>query len=275
MKKNIKKWTSGVVFLMITLLFTGSALADQLVIKGSTTVLPIAQKVAEAYMNERDISVSISGGGSGNGIKALLDGTTDIANASRFIKDKEVNKACAKGVYPVPFKIALDCIVPVVNPTNPVSDLSMRQLEAIYKGKIRNWEEVGGKNQKIVVVSRDSSSGTFEVWGDIVLEGGRVTPRAVTVSSNGAVTQTVSNTSGALGYIGLAYVNDNLKQVKVDGVLGDEKTTQSGQYSISRPLYMFTNGWPEGTPLDFINYVFSAKGQKLIQSVESIPVYTP
>src|SRR6056297_3539558 len=101
MKKNIKKWTSGVVFLMITLLFTGSALADQLVIKGSTTVLPIAQKVAEAYMNERDISVSISGGGSGNGIKALLDGTTDIANASRFIKDKEVNKACAKGVYPV------------------------------------------------------------------------------------------------------------------------------------------------------------------------------
>jgi phosphate transport system substrate-binding protein len=238
-------------------------------------VLPVVQKIAEAYMQEKNVSVSLSGGGSGNGIKAIIDDTTDIAMASRFIKDKEVELAGTKKVYPVPFRIALDCIVPVVHPANPVADLTVNQLQAIYKGEITNWQEVGGKNEKIVVVSRDSSSGTYEVWGELVLKGDRVLPAAITVASNGAAVQTVSQTKGAIGYIGLAYLNDSLKQVKVEGVMGTEATTLSGQYAISRGLFLFTNGWPEGTILDFINYVFSAKGQKLVQFAGSVPVLVP
>ncbi|MFW6237281.1 MAG: PstS family phosphate ABC transporter substrate-binding protein [Desulfosudaceae bacterium] len=273
--KKMKKFTLTVILLAVSALLVGPAAADQLVIKGSTTVLPIAQEVSEAFMNDTGVALSLSGGGSGNGIKAMIDGTTDIAMASRFIKDKEVDMACQKGIHPVPFRIALDCIVPVVNSTNQVDNLTIDQLKAIYQGKITNWKDVGGKNGQIVVVSRDSSSGTFEVWKDIVMEDERVSPRATTVASNGAAVQTVSKTKGAIAYIGLAYLNDNLQQVKVNGVLGSEDTTQSKEYPISRPLYMFTNSWPEGDSLRFINYVLSAKGQKLVQKVGSIPVFTP
>ncbi len=273
--KKFKLLSLIIAALATSAMIIGPVAAEQLVIKGSTTVLPIGQKVSEAFMNDRGTPVSLSGGGSGNGIKAMIDGTTDIAMASRFIKDKELQRACVKNVHPVPFRIALDCIVPVVHPKNPVSNLSLRQLKAIYQGKIGNWREVGGEDNPIIVVSRDSSSGTFEVWGEIVMEDERVSPRAITVASNGAAVQTVAKTKGAIGYIGLAYLNNNLRQIKVNGVIGNETTTQSGQYLISRPLFLFTNGWPEGTPLEFINYVFSAKGQKLIQEVGSIPVFTP
>ena len=142
---------------------TAAPAADSIVIKGSTTVLPVAQVTAEAYMKlHPGVNISLSGGGSGNGIKALIDGSTDIANASRFIKDKEVKLAQGKGIYPVPHRIAIDAIVPVVHPKNPVTDLSIEQLSLIYQGKIRNWKEIGGQDLKIVVVSRDTSSGTYE-----------------------------------------------------------------------------------------------------------------
>lgn len=275
MKKTCKKLTVAIVLALAAFIAIGPALAEQLVIKGSTTVLPVAQKIAEAYMQEKNVSISLSGGGSGNGIKAIVDGTTDIAMASRFIKGKEVELAGTKKVYPVPFRIALDCIVPVVHPANPVADLTVNQLQAIYKGEITNWKDVGGKNEKIVVVSRDSSSGTYEVWGELVLKGERVMPAAITVASNGAAVQTINQTTGAIGYIGLAYLNDSLKQLKVEGVMGTEASTLSGQYVISRGLFLFTNGWPEGKVMDFINYVFSAKGQKLVQSVGSVPVLVP
>ncbi|MDY6903240.1 MAG: phosphate ABC transporter substrate-binding protein [Thermodesulfobacteriota bacterium] len=263
------------LLIALTMIVTPS-LAEQLVIKGSTTVLPVAQKWIEAYMkNNPDVSISLSGGGSGNGIKALIDGTTDIANASRFIKDKEVQTAMAKKKYPVPFRVALDCIVPVVHPSNSVTNLTLSQLQGVYSGKITNWKEIGGNAGRIVVVSRDSSSGTFEVWEDIVLDGGRVTPRALTVASNGAAVQTVSKTKGAIGYIGMGYLNDELKQVKVNNVMGSEITTQNGEYPISRPLFMFTDGWPEGTTLNFMNFVFSKPGQKLVREVGSVPVFDP
>ena len=125
------------------------AWAGSINMDGSTTVLPIAQKVAEAYMKEHpDVNISVSGGGSGNGIKAIIDGTTDIANSSRFIKDEEVKLAVEKGAYPVPFAVAYDCIVPVVHPSNSVENLTLEQLKAIYMGKINNWKEVGGPDAK-------------------------------------------------------------------------------------------------------------------------------
>lgn len=249
--------------------------ADNLVIKGSTTVLPIAQKVSEAYMKENpDIRISISGGGSGNGIKAIIDGTTDIGNASRFIKAKEVKLAVEKGAYPVPFAVAYDCIVPVVNPSNAVSDITLEQLKAIYEGKITNWKELGGPDKQVVVISRDTSSGTYEVWGEKVLKGARVFPKALLQASNGAIVQAISKNPNAVGYIGLGYVDASVKMLRVGGVEGSVDTTLNGTFPISRPLYMFTSGWPQGNTAAFINYLLHpGKGQKFVEEIGYVPLY--
>jgi phosphate transport system substrate-binding protein len=250
------------------------ALGEELVIKGSTTVLPITQKVAEAYMKlHPDVKISLSGGGSSNGIKAILDGTADIGNASRFIKSKEIKLASIKGIYPVPHRIAIDCIVPVVHSQNPVMDLTTAHIKDIYLGKIKNWNEVGGKDLKIVVISRDTSSGTFEVWENLVMEKERVIPGALTVPSNGGLVQAVATTPGAIGYIALGYMNQEIKALTVNTVPGTPETTRNGQYSISRPLFMFTSGWPKGRTADFLNYLLSTKGQELVKAAGSIPVY--
>lgn len=270
----MKKIISSLSVFFLICCISSISFAEKLVIKGSTTVLPVAQHISESFMKDYPgIEVTISGGGSGNGIKAIIDGTTDIANASRFIKSKEVASCCEKGVYPVPFKVALDAIVPVVNPVNTVKDLTISDLKKIYLGKVKNWKELGGPNLDIVVVSRDSSSGTYEVWSEIVMNKERVTPRALAVASNGAVAQAVASTKGAIGYIGLGYLNSHVKLVDVNGVTGSEKTTQSGEYPISRALFMFTNGWPEGNIAKFINYVQSPKGQSLVKKAGSISIY--
>jgi phosphate transport system substrate-binding protein len=251
------------------------AVAGNLVIKGSTTVLPIAQKVAEAYMKENpDISISISGGGSGNGIKAIIDGTTDIADSSRFIKDKEVKLAVEKGVYPVPFRVAYDCIIPVVHPSNSLQNITLDQLKAIYKGEVNNWKDLGGMDKKIVVISRDTSSGTYEVWEKKVMHKERVYPGALLQASNGAVAQAVAKNKYAIGYIGLGYLNKDVKALTVNGIVGSNATTLDGSFPISRPLYMFTQGWPTGDIVKFLNYVLSPdKGQKLVGEVGYVPLY--
>ncbi|MEW5735520.1 MAG: phosphate ABC transporter substrate-binding protein [Thermodesulfobacteriota bacterium] len=256
-------------------LLAAPALAGQLTIKGSTTVLPIAQEITESYMKEfPGVAISLSGSGSGDGIKAIIDGTTDIADSSRFIKDSEVKMAVEKGAYPVPFAVAYDCIVPVVNPKNGVSNLTLAQLKDIYTGKIRNWKEVGGTDKKIVAISRDTSSGTFEVWEEKVMKKERVTPAAQMLASNGAVAQAVASNPYALGYVGLGYLNKSLKGIPVNGIMGSEQTTLAGTYPISRPLFMFTRGWPTGTTADFINYVLNPeKGQKLVKKAGFVPLY--
>ncbi|MCG8471214.1 MAG: phosphate ABC transporter substrate-binding protein [Desulfobacterales bacterium] len=251
-----------------------SAVAERLVLKGSTTVLPIAQKISEAYMDANpEVKISLSGGGSGNGIKAVIDSTAHIGNASRFIKGKEVKMAVQNGVTPVAHRIALDCIVPVVHNTNPVENLTMAQLKSIYLGKIKNWKEVGGENRKIVVISRDSSSGTFDAWRSLVMKKKRVTPRALTQPSNGGLVTQVATTRGAIAYIALGYMNDDIKAVQVNGVMGSAETTLNGRYPISRPLFMFTNGWPKGETLSFINFILSRYGQSLVEEAGSIALY--
>jgi phosphate transport system substrate-binding protein len=269
-----KGWLVAVLAL-IFILSTSVVWAGNIVIKGSTTVLPIAQKVAEAYMKDNPgVSISISGGGSGNGIKAIIDGTTDVADSSRFIKDKEVALAVQKGVYPVPFAVAYDCIIPVLHPSNPVKDLSLDQLKAIYKGEIKNWKEVGGDDRKVVVVSRDTSSGTYEVWEKKVMKKERVFPGALLQASNGAVAQAVAKNKNAIGYIGIGYLNDTVKPTTVNGIVGTPETTLDGTFPISRPLYMFTNKWPKEEVAKFINYVIHPqKGQKLVKGAGFVPLY--
>jgi phosphate transport system substrate-binding protein len=272
------KRRSFVVFLAmgLVLFMTASPVrAGNVEIKGSTTVLPVAQKVAEAYMKEHpDVKITISGGGSGNGIKALIDGSTDIADSSRFIKDKEVKLAVEKGRYPVPFAVAYDCIVPVVHPSNPVENITMEQLKDIYMGKVKNWKEIGGPDRPVVVISRDTSSGTYEVWHSKVLKKERVFPGALLQASNGAVVQAVSNNKNAIGYIGLGYMEENVKDITVNRVRGSEETTLNGTFPISRPLFMFTSGWPEGDTLNFINYVVHPqKGQKYVSEIGFVPLH--
>jgi phosphate transport system substrate-binding protein len=155
-----------------------AAAATTVVIKGSTTVLPIAQSALEAYMKTHPgVNISLSGGGSGEGIKALRIGQRKL-HIITGIKDKEAASARAKGIQPLEHVVALDAIVPIVHPANRITGLTLDQLSQIYQGKIRNWKEGGGNDQPIVVVSRDSSSGTYESWGHLVLNGAKVTPRA-------------------------------------------------------------------------------------------------
>lgn len=270
------KWKSFVlVTALVVCWMSGVADAGSIRMDGSTTVLPIAQKVVEAFMKEHpDVNISVSGGGSGNGIKALIDGTTDIANSSRFLKDEEVKLAFEKGVYPVPFAVAYDCIVPVVHPENPVKDLTMAQLKAIYMGEIKNWKEVGGSDKEIVVVSRDTSSGTYEVWEEKVMKKERVYAGALLQASSGAVAQTVSKNKFAVGYLGIGYVNKSVKALTVNGIPGNEETALSGKFPVSRALFMFTKGWPSRDVLNFINYILNPqKGQKFIREVGFVPLY--
>ena len=262
---------------VISLMFgvSSAAFAEEIVIKGSTTVLPIAQKCVEAYMKKNpDVKISLSGGGSSNGIKALMEGSTDIATSSRYMKAKENQGSCEKGVFPVPFSVAYDSIIPVVHPSNPVTNITIDQLKAIYMGKIRNWKEVGGEDKQIVVNSRDTSSGTYESWEEIVMKKERVVPSAQVMASNGAIVQAVSKNKFAIGYIGIGYLNADVKPLSVNGVTGSEETTLDHTYPISRPLFMFTNGWPKGEVLNFINFVLHPKkGQELVAESGYVRLY--
>jgi phosphate transport system substrate-binding protein len=236
-------------------------------ITGSTTVLPIAQKAAEDFMKKHpDVRISVAGTGSGDGIKSLIDGTADIGDASREMKSKEIKLAKSKGVTPKQFVVALDCIVPVVHPSNKVSDLSIEQLKKIYTGEIKNWKQVGGADMPIVAVSRDSSSGTFEVWNHKVLgKKARVRPDAQLQASNGAVAQAVAGNKNAIGYVGIGYLNDKLKGLKVGGVTASAKTAMNKSYPIARGLNMYTRGEPKGVVKDFIDFVLSPEGQKIVK----------
>ena len=264
-----------IIFGMALVTFMGglAAAADSIVIKGSTTVLPIAQAVLEAYMKDnKGVQISLSGGGSGEGIKALIDQSTDIADSSREIKKEEIELAESKGVKPVAHVIAYDAIMPVVNPKNNVQGLSIDQLSQIYQGKITNWKEVGGADLKIVVISRDSSSGTFDSWDNFVMKKARVAPTAQMLASNGAVVTAVSKNKYAIGYLGMGYVNSSVKGLKVNGVMASAQTALSRQYPMSRELYMYTNGQPKGEVAKFIAFIKSPKGQDIVKKEGFVPL---
>jgi phosphate transport system substrate-binding protein len=258
---------------MLCLTAGAAVAAESIVIKGSTTVLPIAQGTLEAYMKANPgVQMSLSGGGSGEGIKALIDKTTDIANSSREIKKEEVALAETKGVKPVAHVVAFDAIIPVVHPKNKVKNLSIDQLSQIYQGKITNWKEVGGEDLKIVVISRDSSSGTFESWDHFVMKKAKVTPRAQMLASNGALVTAVAKNRYAIAYLGIGYVNKSVKPLQVNSITASIQTAMSKEYPFSRELYMYTNGEPEGHVAKYIAFVKSADGQKIVAKEGFVPL---
>lgn len=266
---NVGKFKLFVSLVLISFLLYGSpimATETIVVVKGSTTVLPIAQSCAEVFMEENPaISISVQGGGSGVGIASLIDGTCNIATASRPIKEKEIATAQEKGVNPVETVIARDAIVLVVHPSNALAGLTLAEIKAIYTGKVSNWSEVGGADQEIIVVSRDSASGTFETFNELALEGEKVRADALLQASNAAVVTTVANTPGAIGYVGLGYVSKEIKALTVDEVIPSKETVNAGDYPLARSLFMYTDGKPEGAVKKFIDFVLSAEGQKLVE----------
>ncbi len=264
------------MLLVSTAVFTGTSIANQqkVIIKGSTTVLPITMKAIEAFNKiNPNISISVEGSGSGNGIKAILEGNCDIANSSREMKKSEFAKARAANRKIKEIVVAYDMIVPVVHPSNPVKNLSMAQLKGIYDGKIKKWSEVGGENADIVVVSRDSSSGTYECWHEKVLKNGNVRPDSLMQASNGAVVNAVANNKRAIGYIGFGYRNPRTKTLTVNGVIPTLSNGKRGKYPISRKLYMYVDANRfSGSVKSFADFIVSAKGQQLVSEAGYIPV---
>ncbi len=268
------KRLSSVLAGLLVLGMAATSFAGEIAVKGSTTVQPIMQKAAETFMAQhKGVVVSISATGSGDGAKALIDGSSPLAMMSREMKPSEIQQANARGIHPKQIVIAYDCITPIVNKANPVRNLSLAQLKDIFTGKVTNWSQVGGANAPIAVVSRDSSSGTFEYWGEHVLKKERVYARAQMQASNGAVAQAVSKQRDAIGYVGLAYAKaPGLKDLTVDGVAGSIASTLNGTYPVSRGLYLYTNGEPTGDVAKFVSYILSPAGQKIVSSVDYIPL---
>ena len=252
------------------LTFGFAASAADVTMSGSTTVLPIAQAMAEAYAGIYEIEVS--GGGSGVGITNLIDGTTMICASSRTLKAEEYATAVAKGVYPMMWYVANDALSPIVHPSNPVSDLTMAQLKQIYAGEITNWSQVGGSNTPILVVSRDSSSGTYGSWNDLILKGATVTTGAVYTSSNADVANEVAGNPNAIGYVGLGYLNDSVRAVAVGGVPATVQTALDRTFPVGRPLFMVTNGFPTGPTFNVLMWILSDDGQRLVLEMGFAPV---
>lgn len=245
-----------------------SGLSGELTLSGSTTVLPIAQEAADMFMDEKpDATVTVQGGGSSVGISNVAEGVVDIGNASRGLKGGE------EGLGLVDHEIALDVITIIVNNDVPVDDLTADQARGIFTGETTSWSEVGGSDRGITVVIRDEASGTREIFDEKVL-GKDVMPvkGAIESNSNGLMRQTVSSTPNSIGYISLGYLDGSVTPVKYEGAEATAENAVSGDYPLSRYLYMFTKGEAAGLAEAFIDFVLSEDFQEEVVSTEYIPV---
>jgi len=265
------------------LIMLGLVLASEMIaaekqalqIDGSTTVGPIADAFAEAFMsNYPDLEITVKKTGSGDGAAALVDGRCDIAIMSRFMKEKEFKKAVENGIFPVAHVVAMDGVCAVVHPSNPVTQLSTSRIRDIYKGKITNWKEVGGPDSPIVVISRDTSSGTYETFHGLVMNKEEMGSKVEYVNSNPQAHARVKTTVGAIGYVGIGFLDANVKALKVNGILPSRQTITTGQYPVARPLFMFTNGYPKlgSMTYKFCTFYLTETGQEIIEAKGFVPV---
>lgn len=257
---------------------SGSSTAS-ITIKGSDTVLPLAQQQAERFMaKNKEASITIVGGGTGVGVSALMEGTTDIAMASRELKTKEKLelKGAKKDVKEA--LIAFDALSVIVNPKNKVNQLTREQLEGIFTGKITNWKEVGGADAKIVAYSRETSSGTYEFFKEEVLNKKNYASGILMMPATGSIVQSVGQTEGAIGYIGLAYETKEVKSLAVSYDQGKTyvkpsvAAAQDKTYPISRPLFFFYDASAESKVKPFVDYILSAEGQKTVLEIGYVPL---
>ena len=261
-----------------------AAKKGSLQVKGSDTMVNLVQAWAEEYMAKNPSFIAVTGGGSGTGLAALINGTCDIAMSSREIKAKERALAEAKGIYPKEFKVALDGLAVIVHPDNPVTGLTIDQLAGIFTGRIRNWKEIGGNPGRIVILSREVNSGTHLYFKEHVLRKGdassreEFSPDALLLPSSQAIADEVAQNKGAIGYYGMGYISPRQKALKVAPSEGAEAVAPtvdnvvSGAYPISRPLFIYTNGKPEGDTKLFIDYILSPEGQAVVEKIDFVPI---
>ncbi len=248
-------------------------------LKGSDTILNLGQAVAEEAMkSDRSLKIAVTGGGSGTGIAALVNKTVDIAQASREIKDKEIAQAKAAGVTPKEITVAYDGITVVVNKKNGVNNLTSAQLRSIFIGEVSNWKEIGGADKKIVVLSRDSSSGTHVFFKEHILRSGNekgpeeYRKDTLFLPSNQAIVNEIEKNEGAIGYIGMGYMEAGIKDVTVNGIEATVANVFSKKYPISRGLYWYVNGEPKGNVKKLVDFILSAKGQAIVKKEGFVPV---
>lgn len=275
MKNTMSKIAKITAVAALALCGAAASAETKIVIDGSTTVGPISKAFADFYKeNHSGVNITISESGSGNGVKSLMNNACDIANMSRFMKPAEFKSCVDKGILPVAHVVAFGGLAVVVNPKNPVKALTVSQIADIYTGKISNWKQLGGEDAKIVVVSRDTNSGTYETFNELVLKKAAITKDAEYVGSNGQARTRVNTTKNAIAYVGLGFVDDTVKPLSVEGILPTAKSVSTGKYPIARPLYMFTNGYPKmGSDVyNFVTLHLSKEGREIVSDLGYIPV---
>ena len=270
----MNKMLVGLLALSLSLGTLQLSAQDKIVVDGSTTVGPIAKAFAEYLMGlNPKVNITVSESGSGNGAKSLINNACQVADMSRFMKEEEFKAAVRNGVMPVPHVVAYDGLPLLVHPSNPVGALTVEQIRDIYTGRITNWKQVGGADMSIVCVSRDTNSGTYETFETMVMKKEKIKEGAEYVGSNGAVRGRVQNTPAAIGYAGLGFVDNTVKALKINDVYPTPRSVSTGRYPIARPLYMFTNGYPQmgGLIYQFVTLHLSRKGQEIIERIGFVP----
>ncbi len=254
-------------------------------IKGSDTIVNLVQAWAEEFTKRNPVvNIGVTGGGSGTGFAALLNGTCDIGMSSRLIDPKEIVKAKANGIQPVEYKVGLDGLAVVVHPDNPVHNLTLDNLRDIFMARKKNWKDFGGENRKIVILSRESNSGTHVFFKEHVLKRGNTkspeefSPEALLMPSSQAIADEVQQNPHAIGYVGMGYICQALKAVAVAVEPGkpfiepNVETVMDGSYPISRPLFLYTNGEPTDYIKIFVDYALSESGQKMVKDTDFVPI---
>ena len=255
------------------LLFGAFVSAEKFTVKGSDTLVILAQRWAERYMSKHsDVAIQVTGGGSGTGIAALINGTTDICNSSRPMKQSEIKKLKERfGTLGVEIKCAKDGLSLYLHESNKVSELTMEQIKNIYTGKITNWKEVGGNDAKIILYSRENNSGTYVYFKDNVLKGEDYSPACQNLPGTAAVVNAVAKDINGIGYGGAAY-GKGIKEVKVNGFAPNKENIASGKYPITRFLYMYLRNKPTGAMKEYIDWILSADGQSVVNEVGYFPI---
>ena len=283
----MKRFTgiAGIIGIFMFFMAALYAEKDSIQIKGSDTMVNLGQAWAEAFMEKYPgIFVAVTGGGSGTGIASLLNGTCDIAECSRTIKEKEIALARQKGIEPKEFTVGLDGLAVVVHPDNPVDKLTIGQLSRIFTGAITNWKEVGGKDSRIVVLSREVNSGTHVYFKEHVVRKNdpesneEFAADALLMSSSQAIADEIAQNPQAIGYYGMGYISPHQKPVAVAKdadstyVLPLIENVIDGRYAVSRPLLVYTNGEPKGLVKEFLDFVLSDEGQKIVLEIDFVPI---
>jgi len=285
---RLKRMTTGAILAAACLILPASGSDGTITVKGSDTMVILGQRWAEEYMKEKqDVTIQVTGGGSGTGIAALINGTTTLANSSRPIKPEEKEAAKKNGTDVIEFKTAMDALAVVVSASNPVDHLTMNQVGKIYTGYINNWKQVGGPDKKILRYTRESNSGTYVFFKEHVLNHRDYAADAQTMPGTSAVAEAVAKDPAGIGFGGVAYFASNPK-LKILKIAKDDKSEPispllaggkinfevvwSQTYPIARYLYVYSAGQPKGAAKEYLDWILGPEGQKIVEKIEYVPM---